>query len=240
MRGIRRRVLPAVLAGCLLLIAGCATTQPVQPVASSSTGAPTGAGSATPGPDLAGKRQALGIAACPTTPRPAADGAASGGAAGGGAANGAAGDGVVKGAAADGLPAVATPCLDGSGPVDLSALRGTPMVVNLWATWCGPCRTEAPYLAEVSRQTGASVRFVGVDVADPDPAAALEFAGAQGWTYAQVADPERTFAGRLGVAGIPQTLLVDADGRIVYRHAGALTSADQLRGLLHDHLGIGE
>lgn len=235
MSGLRRRVLPAVVAGCLLVVAGCATTQPVQPVApssaaaaSSSTVAPTGTGAATPGPDLVGKRQALGIAACPTTtPGGSAEGA---GVESGGA----------KGAVADGLPAVATACLDGSGPVELSTLRGTPMVVNLWATWCGPCRTEAPYLAEVSRQAGAGVRFVGVDVADPDPAAALEFAGAQGWTYAQVADPDRTFAGRLGVAGIPQTLLVDADGRIVYRHAGALTSADQLRGLLHDHLGISE
>ncbi|QGF25056.1 redoxin family protein [Raineyella fluvialis] len=203
----------------MVLAAGCATTQPVQPLGSApATAAPATAvstsGAASPDPALVAKRAALGIAPCPAS-----------GAAGG------------SGAAADGLPAVTTACLDGSGPVDLAALRGTPMVVNLWATWCGPCRTEAPFLAEVSKESATTVRFIGVDVADPDPAAALDFAGAQRWSYAQVADPDRRFSSQLGVVGIPQTVLVDASGRIVYRHAGALTSADQLRGLLRDHLG---
>lgn len=220
-----RRALPAAVVGWLLLVTGCAATQPVQPVAPSSGSAAASAGAdgsaspSSPPPDLVGRRESLGIAPCPA---PTAGGAA-----------------VASTAGADQLPSLLQTCLDGSGSVDLSALRGTPMVINLWATWCGPCRTEAPFLAEASQQSGGSVRFVGVDVADPDPTAALDFAGAHGWTYAQLADPDRAFAGRIGVVGIPQTLFVDADGRIVYRHAGALTSADQLRGLLRDHLAIG-
>lgn len=205
------------------LLAGCAGTQPV--TAGGPDPTPTGAtaGVAAPTADLTARRAALGIAPCPTAARVSPTGPAAAGA----------------GGTSTGLPAVPTPCLDGTGPLDLSTLRGTPTVVNLWATWCGPCRIEAPFLAEVSSQLGGKVRFVGVDVADPDPAAALEFAGSSRWAYAQVADPDRRFASALGVAGIPQTLLVDPDGTIVYRHAGALTSADQLRQLVHDHLGVG-
>lgn len=210
-----RWTLPLAVAG-LLLASGCAATQPVtassSPAGPAATTTTTGTDPTT-GADLVARREAAGIAGCP------ASGSAT----------------PVSG----GLPGIASRCLDGSSTVDLSTLRGTPMVVNLWATWCGPCRTEAPFLAEVSQHSGGAVRFVGVDVADPDPAAALDFAGGRGWTYAQVADPDRTLSASLGVVGIPQTLFVGADGRIVYRHAGAITSADQLRGLIRDHLGVG-
>lgn len=217
MNRARRRAVATIAGAGLLLVTGCATTRPVTPIDTPTIPAATvsaGPVPTVPGPgaDLVARREAAGIAACP------APGSAP--------------------AVAGGLPGIATRCLDGSSTVDLSTLRGTPMVVNLWATWCGPCRAEAPFLAEVSQQSGAAVRFIGVDVADPDPAAALDFAGARGWSYAQVADPDRTLSAGLGVVGIPQTLFVDADGRIVHRHAGALTSADQLRGLIHDHLGI--
>ncbi|SDB80754.1 Thiol-disulfide isomerase or thioredoxin [Raineyella antarctica] len=209
----RRLVAVAAMAAAVLVLAGCAGTEPVRPIESSAAPSSGMAPVAAPTADLSGRRAELGIRACP-----------------------AAGSGT---AVPEGLPSVATPCLDGSGAVDLSTLRGTPMVVNLWATWCGPCRQEAPFLAEVSAGMSGKVEFLGVDVADPDPSAALEFAGREGWTYPHVADPDRRFSAGLGVAGLPQTLLVDADGKIVYRHAGALTSSDQLRGLVRDHLGVG-
>ena len=208
-----RAAAAAGLAAVLLALAACAGTQPVRASDPSPATAGDGRAAPAPGTDLSARRAELGIAPCPAP--------------GAGAA------------VPDGLPAVSTPCLDGSGEVDLSTLRGMPMVVNMWATWCGPCRQEAPYLAAVSSELDGKVGFVGVDVADPDQAAALEFAGAQHWTYPHVADPERRFSAALGVAGLPQTLLVDADGRVVHRHAGAITSSDQLRALVRDHLGVG-
>lgn len=209
----RRAAAAAGVAAWVLLLAACAGTQPVRPADPSPAPSTGQLAVPAPGTDLSARRVELGIAPCPGP-----------------------GAGAVV---PDGLPSVPTPCLDGSGEVDLSTLRGTPMVVNMWATWCGPCRQEAPYLAAVAGQLDGKVGFLGVDVADPDPSAALEFAGAQHWTYPHVADPERRFSAALGVAGLPQTLLVDTDGRVVHRHAGAITSSDQLRALVRDHLGVG-
>lgn len=214
-RTMRRRGAAAAVgaAGLLVSLAACAGTEPVRPTETGGVPAPDHASVAAPTDDLAALRTEFGIAACPVT-----------------------GDGTEVRL---GLPSVATPCLDGSGDVDLSALRGTPMLVNMWATWCGPCRDEAPFLAEVAAELEGTVDTVGVDVADPDAAAALRFAGEQGWTYPHVADPDRRFSAALGVNGLPQTLLVDPDGRIVYRHAGPVTSSDQLRELVSEHLQVG-
>ena len=77
--------------------------------------------------------------------------------------------------ASGGLPDVTLPCL-GDGPaVHLAGLRGTPSVVNLWGSWCGPCQKETPYLARAHARLGKAVRFLGVDTAD-DPDSALDFA----------------------------------------------------------------
>lgn len=210
--GRRKASVAAVAAMVLWSLAGCAGTEPVRPDGSAA-GPATGTTSAAVDQDLTAMREEYGMAPCPA-PGPG-------------------------GEIRLGLPALVVPCLDGSGQVDLATLRGTPMVVNLWATWCGPCREEAPYLAEIADDLAGEVTLIGVDVADPDPVAALRFAGEQGWTYPHVADPDRRFVAALGVNGLPQTLLVDADGLIVHRHVGPVTSTEQLRGLVQEHLGVG-
>lgn len=201
----------ALLVATAWTVAGCAGTEPVRPT-STATGDPTSPAVTAPAQDLAALRDQYGIPPCPA-PGPG-------------------------GEVRLGLPAVDLPCLDGSGTLDLATLRGRPTVVNLWATWCGPCREEAPYLAEVAADLEGRVAFLGVDVADPDPAAALTFAGEQAWTYPHVADPDRRFVAALGVNGLPQTLFVGADGLIVHRHVGPVTSAGQLDALVAEHLGV--
>lgn len=137
-----------------------------------------------------------------------------------------------------GLPDVTLPCL-GEGPaVRLAGLRGTPLVVNVWASWCEPCRTELPVLAQAARTYGTRVDFLGVDVADSSPDGALALLAASGVRYPSVVDwSARTKAG-LRWAGPPMTVLVRPDGTIAWKQAGEITSLDQLTGLVSEHLGV--
>lgn len=139
----------------------------------------------------------------------------------------------------DGLPDLTLDCLGGGASVRLAGLRGKPMVINLWAQWCPPCRAESPHLREFAQRAGDKVQLLGIDYSDPHPELAIEFAGLVGWHYPQLADPDRTAEGplRLGT-GIPVTLLVDAEGRIVHRVTGQLTSTEQLVDLVAEKLGV--
>lgn len=203
-----RRAWAAGLAAVVVLLPACAPDQPV-----TATGATPAAGTPLPAsgldPAVVDARRAAGIADCPTADPQAAP---------------------VPG----GLPEVALDCLGGDTRVRLSELRG-PMIVNVWAQWCGPCRTEAPFLAEFATQH-PEVQVVGIDYADPLPGAAVEFAAASGWTWPQVADPQRLVAADLQVIGPPQTVFVDASGRITHTHRGPFTSTDQIAGLAREHL----
>ena len=137
-----------------------------------------------------------------------------------------------------GLPDLTLKCLGGGRAVRLAGLRGKPMVINVWAQWCPPCRAEAPHLADVAEQAGDKVRIIGIDYDDPQPGYAIEFAQLAGWHFPQLVDRDRDINKTLPFAGPPQTFLVDADGKIVYHQSGQLASTDQLKNLIHDHLGV--
>ncbi|MDP9406093.1 MAG: TlpA family protein disulfide reductase, partial [Actinomycetota bacterium] len=121
-------------------------------------------------------------------------------------------------------------------PVDLTAFRGTPLVVNFWATWCAPCVKEMPDFQQVASDVGDDVAFLGVNVQD-SPAVAEPFATELGVDYALAADPQGEFYKQVRSFGMPTTLFVDADGAVVFRHTGAL-DAEQLRDLLERRLGV--
>ena len=137
-----------------------------------------------------------------------------------------------------GLPDVVLPCLGGGREVRLAGLRGKPMMINIWAQWCGPCREEAPYLADVATTNKSELMILGIDHADPQPALAIEFAQLSTWTYPQLADPDVVLRAALQITGPPQTFLVRPDGTVAYRHAGSFKSADEIRDLVRKHLGI--
>ncbi len=123
---------------------------------------------------------------------------------------------------ANGLPPLTLPCLGPGADVALQQLTGRPTLVNLWATWCLPCREEMPMLQEAHDAHGDRIRFLGVNVQD-DPHAARWFLDDLGTSYPHVVDSGGDLPRALGVRGLPLTLVVDHDGRVVDRWVGQLT-----------------
>ena len=131
---------------------------------------------------------------------------------------------------AEALPPLAFPCL-GPGPdVSLDRLTGRPTLVNLWATWCLPCREEMPLLQEAYARHGEDLRFLGIDTQD-DPEAAAAFLSDLGIGYPHAVDSDAELLRELGVRGLPVTLAVDEEGRVVDRRVGQLTP-EQLQALI--------
>lgn len=175
------------------------------------TAAVTASGSAEP--DLASQRRAAGVPDC-EVPRERAQ------------------------PVAGGLPDLVLRCLGSDRELNLSQLRGRPLVINLWAQWCEPCRAESGYLRAFASRAGEQIRIIGVNYDDPKPDWAIEFAGLVGWRYEQLADPERRLGSRLLVPGIPLTLFVTPDGRIVHSQTGPVASTDELTALVKQYLGV--
>ncbi len=109
----------------------------------------------------------------------------------------------------------------------LAQLRGKPVLINIWASWCGPCIAEAPGLARAARDYEGRVQFLGVDVLD-QRGAALAFIRKYGWVYPSVFDPTGAIRNDLGFVGQPVTVVLDSSGRRVFTWSGAL-SESQLR-----------
>jgi cytochrome c biogenesis protein CcmG, thiol:disulfide interchange protein DsbE len=108
------------------------------------------------------------------------------------------------------------------GELSLDELRGVPVVLNFWASWCDPCRTEAPLLERSWRRDGArGVLYLGLDMQDLS-GDAEGFLEEFGITYPTVRDPGRAVADEYGLTGIPETAFIDRDGRVVAYAIGAL------------------
>ena len=110
----------------------------------------------------------------------------------------------------------------GSYAALLEGLRGTPVIVNVWASWCGPCRVEAPALARVATDHGDRVQFLGLDVLDARPDARA-FIAEFGWPYPSLFDRTAAIRDRLGLVGQPVTLFYDTEGVLVDTHVGSIT-----------------
>jgi thiol-disulfide isomerase/thioredoxin len=143
-------------------------------------------------------------------------------------------------AAADTLPDLSLPCLgaaQGTATVPLRRLTGRPTVVNLWASWCGPCREELPALARLSRTAGDRLRVVGVASLDV-PANSVSFASETRLPFPSLQDRDGDLERGLRRNGLPVTVLVRADGTVAYVYQGAPLTDTTLRELVQDKLGV--
>ncbi|WP_235736902.1 TlpA family protein disulfide reductase [Nocardioides alcanivorans] len=150
------------------------------------------------------------------------------------------------GAVDGGMPAITLPCLGGGTSVDVSTLRG-PMVINLWAAWCGPCKRELPIYQDFHELHGDEVAVLGIDFNDAQPGAALELVRESKVSYPQLADvnSDLSLADPLpNLPALPGILFVDADGvvvdasgtpRVVFEE---IDSVQELEDLVKEHLGI--
>ena len=124
----------------------------------------------------------------------------------------------------EGLPALRLPCLVGGQDVSLDDLGDRPVLLNLWASWCAPCREEMPLLQAAYERNGDRVGFLGVITEDTRSAAASLLADLD-VTYAHVVDQDKELLTELAVPGLPVTLAVAADGRILDRQIGQASAA---------------
>ncbi len=119
-------------------------------------------------------------------------------------------------------PAFALPALTNSAaPISLASFRGRPLVINFWASWCVPCRTEMPLLEKAFRAEHGNVQFLGINSNDT-PGAARLFLRQIGVTYPAVSDSGGSVALRYGLFGLPTTVFISASGAIVGRSIGEL------------------
>jgi cytochrome c biogenesis protein CcmG, thiol:disulfide interchange protein DsbE len=139
-------------------------------------------------------------------------------------------------AAGGALPALSFDC-PGGGTVDLGRAPGVPTVVNLWGSWCTPCRDELPLLQELADVAGDEVRVLGVISKDGVPQAE-SFAADAGVTFPSAFDGEGELMAELGLNVLPYTAFLDADGRLAHSELGPVDSVDELRGLVAQHLGV--
>ncbi|SNS65616.1 Thiol-disulfide isomerase or thioredoxin [Geodermatophilus pulveris] len=137
---------------------------------------------------------------------------------------------------AETLPPLVLEC-PGGGTLDLGRAPGVPAVVNLWASWCGPCREELPLVQQLADAAGGRLAVVGIVSRDGAPQAA-SFAADAGATFPSAFDGDGEVMAGLGLNGLPYTYLLDADGGIAHVQVGPVADLAEFEALAAEHLGV--
>jgi cytochrome c biogenesis protein CcmG/thiol:disulfide interchange protein DsbE len=125
-------------------------------------------------------------------------------------------------------------CLDGNSKVLLESIKG-PVLINVWGSWCIPCRGEMPYLRALAA-TG-KVQIIGIDVEEADMDSARKFVVDQGMTWPNLYDRDGSTKSSFGM-GVPVTWYLNRKGEVAYKHVGVLKSKEQLFDEVEKYLGI--
>jgi peroxiredoxin len=123
----------------------------------------------------------------------------------------------------------------GGGNVNLDRMHGRPVVINFFASWCAPCKTEGTAFADAADAYKGRVQFVGVAI-DDSRSGALSYTHRYGWNWPIVFDPHDHLVEPFGLLGKPTTFVLDANGRVAWKLQREL-SQDELATALDDVLG---
>ena len=140
------------------------------------------------------------------------------------------------------LPTVSGPALGSNQTISTQDFRGKIVVINVWGSWCPPCRKEAPDLQAASVETKDIAQFVGITSKDYDPAPAEAFVRSFKITYPSIYDPTGkvllAFAGELPPSAIPTTMIIDRQGRLAVRvlsEVSKITLVDMINDVADGH-----
>jgi cytochrome c biogenesis protein CcmG/thiol:disulfide interchange protein DsbE len=131
---------------------------------------------------------------------------------------------------------LAFPCLNGKSIIRFSQMRG-PLIVNVWGSWCAPCRDEIPMIRSFYSKNQSKVGIVGVDVEEAKKSDGTDFVVANGMTWPILMDPDGRSRGFFGM-GVPVTWFIDAEGTVLHKKIGVLKSEQELRDLANEYLHL--
>ena len=134
------------------------------------------------------------------------------------------------------VPAVQLACFDGGAPAALTSV-GKPTIVNLWAAWCEPCRTELPAIQQFADRAGDRVKVIGVATADSH-ASAQSFIEDNKLTMTMLEDPDRRLLTAVHRSALPATLFITADGTLAFVYNSAPLDVDHVAALAERYLGV--
>ena len=127
-------------------------------------------------------------------------------------------------------------CLDGNSTVDIGQIKG-PALVNVWGSWCGPCKDEMPIFVDFYRKYKDKVSLIGISVEEADAQNARDFVKLYGMSWPNLDDPDGSTRGTFGM-GVPVTLFIDAQGEVVYKKIGVVTTIEELENDTKKYLGV--
>ncbi|MEY4970622.1 MAG: hypothetical protein RLZZ277_853 [Actinomycetota bacterium] len=131
---------------------------------------------------------------------------------------------------------VAAECLDSSPGVNIAAIKG-PAIINVWGSWCDPCKEEIPYFAEYFQTKDPQIQLIGVDVEEKRIEDGRMFARTHGIMWPNLFDGDGSTRKYFGM-GVPVTWFIDSDGKVLYKKIGPIKSVEELRTLSFRYFGL--
>ncbi len=127
-------------------------------------------------------------------------------------------------------------CLTGSQKISVASLRG-PLIINVWGSWCGPCKQEMPYFVDFNQRANGKVKLLGIAVEEAKSQDAKDFIISYGVTWPNLYDAKGITRANFGM-GVPVTWFIDKAGTVVYKHVGVVESTEELIELTAKYLKV--
>ena len=132
--------------------------------------------------------------------------------------------------------AVLLKCLDGKSTVDVGQIKG-PALINVWGSWCGPCKEEMPIFVDFYSKYMDKVSLIGISVEESNVQEARDFIKLYGMSWPNLNDADGSTREILGM-GVPVTLFIDAQGKVAFRKIGVVTTIEELERDTQKYLGV--